>query len=408
VKLVSLALSGFIAGMAGAIWGMASGNWSYQSFDPTMSLVVLSIAIVGGMGRPHGAVLGAFAVFGWPYLVPGANTLAIRLVCAGLLLMVVLLFLPEGLAVVVDRARQRITAWFAAGLPEPFTIQDDEPPLVVENVSLAFEGPFVLQDVNIRVDDREIVGIIGGNGAGKTTLLGCVSGHLEPSHGVIRISGRDVTRLAPEYRPWLGTSRSFQDAALFSGLTVLETVLVALDRTDRSGAIGAAVAAPWVRVAERGKRAEAMELLMHVGLADRADTLVSELSTGTRRLCDVASVIASKPRLVLLDEPAAGIAQREVEALGPVLRSIRDELGAAIVIVEHDIPLVMALCDRVYCLEAGRVIAEGTPVEIGRDPAVIASYLGATEVALQRSAPRAPARTRSTTKARRTLTPGGV
>jgi ABC-type branched-subunit amino acid transport system ATPase component len=343
-------------------------------------------------------------VFGWPYLVPGANTLAIRLICAGLLLMLVLLFLPEGLAALVDRARQRITRWFASGLPEPFTVQDDEPPLAVDGLSIAFEGPPVLQDVSIRVEDGEIVGIIGGNGAGKSTLLACVSGHLEPLEGEIRISGRNVTGLAPEYRPWLGTSRSFQDAALFSGLTVLETVLVALDRTDRSGAISAAIGAPWVRVAERSKRAAATEVLEHLGLGDRAHTLVSELSTGMRRLCDMASVIASRPRLVLLDEPAAGIAQREVEALGPVLRSIRDELGAAIVIVEHDIPLVMSLCDRIYCLDAGRVIAEGTPDEIGRDPAVIASYLGATEVALQRSATRARsrARTRRGDKARRT------
>jgi ABC-type branched-subunit amino acid transport system ATPase component/ABC-type branched-subunit amino acid transport system permease subunit len=396
VKLVALALSGFIAGLAGALWGVASANWSYQSFDATMSLVVLSLAIVGGVNRAHGPILGAFAVFAWPYLVPGANSLAVRLICSGLLLMVVLLFLPEGLVGLLDRLRFRLLERFAAGLPEPFTIDDAAPALVVQQLAIAFDGPNVLDGIDIDVRPGEIVGIIGGNGAGKSTFLGCVSGHLRPGGGTIHICGRDVSGLPPEYRPWLGASRSFQDAALYAGLTVLETVLVTLDRTDRSGLVASAVGAPWARVAERQKRLSAMVVLDRVGLADAAGILVSELSTGMRRLCDLACVIASEPRLVLLDEPAAGVAQREVEALGPLLKSLRDELGCAIVLVEHDIPLVLSTCDRVYCFAGGRVIAEGTPAEISTDPAVIASYLGTSEVAIDRSGTRTRRPVRST------------
>jgi ABC-type branched-subunit amino acid transport system ATPase component len=131
-----------------------------------------------------------------------------------------------------------------------------------------------------------------------------------------------------------------------------------------------------------------MVVLEQIGLADRADSLARELSTGMRRLCDLATVVAAQPRLVLLDEPAAGVAQREVESLGPVLRSIRDELDCAILVVEHDIPFVMSLCDRVYCFEAGQVIAEGTPEQVRNNPAVIASYLGASEIAVERSGTR--------------------
>lgn len=387
-KLLGLALSGFVAGMAGALWGMASMNWSYQSFDPTMSLVMLSIAIVGGVGRCGGAVLGAFAVFGWPYLVPGADNLSVRLISAGLLLMLVLFFLPEGIISLVDRLKDAAIRAIDRGLPEPLTAAPDGHPLVVESLSIKFDGPPVLSAVNLHVGRNEIVGVIGSNGAGKSTFLNCVSGHLRGQEGVIRIAGRDVTDLAPEYRPWLGASRSFQDASLFSGLTVIETVMVALDRTDRSGAIGSAVGAPWVRSAERRKRAEALVVLAKLGLDNRADSLVRELSTGMRRLSDMASVIASRPGLILLDEPTAGLAQREVESLGPALHQVREDLGCSILVVEHDIPFLMSVCDRMYCFEAGQVIAEGTPEEIRNNPSVVASYLGASESAVHRSGPR--------------------
>ena len=164
---------------------------------------------------------------------------------------------------------------------------------------------------------------------------------------------------------------------------------MSLDRADRSGAAGAVVGAPWVRLSERRKRAAAAAVLARVGLSDRSDALTSELSTGMRRLCDLATVIATNPKLVLLDEPTAGIAQREVEQFAPLLRSLRDEIGCSILIVEHDMPLLMSLCDRIYALESGAVIAEGTPEEVRADPRVIASYLGTDTAAIERSGARA-------------------
>jgi ABC-type branched-subunit amino acid transport system ATPase component len=257
--------------------------------------------------------------------------------------------------------------------------------LDARGVSISFGGIHAVRDVSVHVDAGEIVGLIGGNGAGKSTLLNCISGHLRPSSGAIDVNGQKVGDLAAEYRPFLGLTRTFQDARLFPGLTVVETVMVAMDRSDRSGAVGALLGAPWMRAAEVDKRARALEILASFGLEDRADSLTAELSTGMRRVCDLATVVASEPTVVLLDEPTAGLAQREVEAFAPLLRRLRDEHQCSVLLVEHDMPLVMSLCDRVYCLEQGSVIAEGTPAKIRRDPRVIASYLGTNAAAIKRS-----------------------
>jgi ABC-type branched-subunit amino acid transport system ATPase component len=183
--------------------------------------------------------------------------------------------------------------------------------------------------------------------------------------------------LAPEFRSAFGVGRSFQDARLFPGLTVTEVIQVALGHRYRTGMLAAAFRAPWARAAEAASRDAAREMVERLGLTAWSDVPVSDLSTGTRRLCDLAAQAVARPRILLLDEPTAGVAQREVEQFGGVLRTLRDELECAILIVEHDMPLLMGLCDRVYVLEAGRVIAEGTPEEIRVDPLVIASYLGA-------------------------------
>jgi ABC-type branched-subunit amino acid transport system ATPase component len=232
--------------------------------------------------------------------------------------------------------------------------------------------------------------------------MSCVSGHLVPDRGSIEVFGQEVAGLAPEYRPHLSLARTFQDARLYPGLTVLETVLVALDRTDRSGTLAALVSAPWVRLHEGTKRQRAAALLERVGLEGRQHTLVSELSTGMRRLLDIATVIAGAPKLVLLDEPTAGIAQREVEQFAPLLRSLRDELGCSIVVVEHDMPLLLSLCDRVYCLENGAVLTHGTPTEVSTDPRVVASYLGTTPAAVERSTARRPTQRRKARPAKET------
>ncbi len=393
VKVVALALSGFLAGVAGGLWGMGSGSWNFDAFAPSLSLTMLAIVIVGGLGTLNGPILGAFLVFGVPYLISYFDTPGYRAFFSGALLLNVLLFLPGGLAALVETVRTRLLRALETGLPErPFGPVPGAAPLVVEDVSIHFGGIQALAGVSLHVSPGEIVGLIGGNGAGKSTLMNCISGHADADAGTIEVFGQQVAGLPPEYRPTLSLARTFQDARLYPGLSVLETVLVALDRGSRSDTLSSLVAAPWVRLSEKGKRGSALELLTKVGLADRQDALVNELSTGMRRLLDLATVMAARPGLVLLDEPTAGIAQREVEQFAPLLRSLRDDLGCAVVIVEHDMPLLLSLCDRVYCLENGSVIAEGTPQQVRDNPLVIASYLGTDPTAVDRSTAARPRR----------------
>jgi len=235
------------------------------------------------------------------------------------------------------------------------------------------------------VNAGEIVGLIGGNGAGKTTLLNAISGAIAVEQGSITVFGREVAHLSPDLRAHLGIARSFQAARLFPGLTVLETVQVALQANRRVGTLAALISAPWVRFTERATRAQAEEIIENFGLRGWADERTGNLSTGTRRVCDLAAQVAAAPKLLLLDEPTAGVAQRDAEAFGPLIRSIAGRLNCAVLVIEHDMPLLLAISDRIYCMEAGRIIAHGTPVDIAHDPAVIASYLGTSEQAIGRS-----------------------
>jgi ABC-type branched-subunit amino acid transport system ATPase component len=197
--------------------------------------------------------------------------------------------------------------------------------------------------------------------------------------GRVVVGGVDVSQYPPELRATYGLGRSFQQASLFPGLTVTETMQVAMSTQHRAGVLASAASAPWVRAGEGSSRKAVAALLERFGLSAWAGVLTDELSTGTRRICDLAAQVAAGPKILLLDEPTGGVAQREAEAFGPLLRSIRDELGLSVLIVEHDMPLLMGLCDWVYAMDQGRVISEGTPDEVRADPAVIVSYLGTEE-----------------------------
>jgi ABC-type branched-subunit amino acid transport system ATPase component len=212
-----------------------------------------------------------------------------------------------------------------------------------------------------------------------------ISGLLRPDRGSVCVYGHEVAGRPPEVRAGYGLARSFQDASLFAGLTVTETVQVALAHRGNARLLPALLSAPTVRAAERRSRHRAQELVDAFGLGLWADALTVELSTGMRRVCDLMAQVATEPRLLLLDEPTAGVAQREAEAFSPLVRRIRDALDCSVLIVEHDMPLLMGLCDRVYAMEAGRVIAEGTPGQIRSNPSVIASYLGTDTAAITRS-----------------------
>ncbi|HZQ26233.1 MAG TPA: ABC transporter ATP-binding protein [Acidimicrobiales bacterium] len=257
--------------------------------------------------------------------------------------------------------------------------------LVARDISVAYDGFQVLTDVSIDVGPGEIVGLIGPNGAGKTTLFDCLSGFV-PGTGRIWVDGREVTALAPHRRARAGLGRSFQDARLYHSLTVFDTLRVAAETRVRPAPVVLAMAnAPASRRAEAETTALALEHLEVLGLQPYRDKLVRELSTGTRRIVDLAGLLLQGPAVVLLDEPSSGIAQKEVEALRPLLLSLRDRTGCSILLIEHDMPLLLGLADRVYALETGVVIAEGAPDEVVHDPEVVRSYLGTDATAIERS-----------------------
>jgi len=214
--------------------------------------------------------------------------------------------------------------------------------------------------------------------------------------GTVRIHGANVSRSGAARRAREGLGRTFQAARLFPELTVREAVEVALEARGRTGFLSTALFLPQAAARDRRQRAEADELTGFLGLGRYANVRISDLSTGTRRIVELAGLLALDARVLCLDEPTAGVAQRETEAFGPLIKEIRRELGAAMLVIEHDMPLIMSISDRVYCLEIGRVIAEGLPDTVRHDPLVIASYLGVDERAIARSgamstAPAAPA-----------------
>jgi ABC-type branched-subunit amino acid transport system ATPase component len=201
----------------------------------------------------------------------------------------------------------------------------------------------------------------------------------------VELLGRDVTSLDAHRRAQLGLGRTFQAAMLFPELTVREVVGLALEARGPTSFWSTALFLPGSTRLERRRRGEAAELIDFLGLGRYADRVVAELSTGTRRIVELAALLAVAPRVICLDEPTAGVAQREAEAFGPLMKRIQAELDATLVVVEHDLPLILSISDRLYCLEAGHVIAEGTPQEVRSNPRVIASYLGTDERAVLRS-----------------------
>ncbi|HXY27768.1 MAG TPA: ATP-binding cassette domain-containing protein, partial [Acidimicrobiales bacterium] len=256
----------------------------------------------------------------------------------------------------------------------------------VREVTVRFGGNTALDGVSLRAEHGEIVGIIGPNGAGKTTLFDVISGFLRPDSGRVELRGTDVTRRTAATRARLGLGRSFQDSRLFSGLTVRDALAVSLERfTDVGDPFNAVLRLPAQVRTEAAVRRRVDELLDMFGLERFAHSLVSELSTGSRRLVDLAAVVALQPSLILLDEPSSGVAQREVESMVGLLRSVRDRLDATLLVVEHDIAFVAELADRLVAMDRGSVLVSGTPRQVLESPLVGQAFLGSDPLARPRS-----------------------
>ena len=253
-----------------------------------------------------------------------------------------------------------------------------EPVLSASDVSVRFGGIKALDDASIDVRPGEIVGLLGPNGAGKTTLFNVVCGFVRPQTGTIRLNGDDISHLLPYERVAAGLGRTFQRVRMFPNMTVRENLLASQHRRLSSGSFAAMLRLPSWRRDEERAASNVERMLDMIDLRPWEAAYPSQLSFGTMRFLELASVLSLEPGVLLLDEMASGIQQKEVEALGPILRRIRDDTGCAILLIEHDMRLLLGLSERVYALDFGRVIAEGTPDEVTSDPYVLSSYLGRT------------------------------
>jgi branched-chain amino acid transport system ATP-binding protein len=250
--------------------------------------------------------------------------------------------------------------------------------LEVRDLSKFFGGVQAVQNVSFTVAAQEIVGLIGPNGAGKTTCFNLISGLLPPSSGEVHLSGKNMVGLPPYRRARLGLARTFQNIQLFGGMTVLDNVLTGFHLHQQVGVLTALLPLPVVRRAQAEDRRQALELLELVGLAGKEDGPAEALAYGDQRRLEIARALAQAPKLLLMDEPAAGLNPRETEDLMDLMDRL-GSLGITLLVIEHDMTLVMGLCQRIVVLDHGQVIAAGPPREISRNPRVIEAYLGREE-----------------------------
>jgi branched-chain amino acid transport system ATP-binding protein len=247
--------------------------------------------------------------------------------------------------------------------------------LDISGVTVQFGGLTALDDVSLSAAPRQVTGIIGPNGAGKTTLLNATCGFVRPSRGSITFDGHELTGIRPHRLAGLGISRTLQGVGLFGGLSVAENVMIGATTAARAGFWSGLFGLPRSDRDERRLREQAMQALSRVGAADLADNMPDTLAYGLRKRVALARALVGHPRLLLLDEPASGLSEKELPELGGLIKDFADE--ASVVVIEHRMDLMMSVCDTIFVLDFGKLIAAGTPAQVQADPAVTAAYLGA-------------------------------
>lgn len=385
LRTVAFAISAAFAGAAGALFAFLNGYISPDSFTLQTSILFLLALLFGGLGHVAGPVVGSLMLTLLPEILTGLTEY--RLILYGSLLLVSIYWLPSGVVGALTRGRAPAPARAAAA---PSAFREVEPVdraggqrqgpgdlLRVDGLSLAFGGVVALTDVGLAVLERGIHAVIGPNGAGKTTLLNVLSGYYGPDAGTVRLAGIPIGGRAPYAIARLGVGRTFQTAQLFGDLTALENVAVGIVGPRLGSLAGALLGPPGARRREREIERQARALLRELALGDWADRSAEILPAGLRRRLEIARALATRPRLVMLDEPAAGLSPTEIQELDTHLTSLRDRGGPAIVLVEHHMDLVMTVSDWITVLDYGRVIASGTASTVRRDRAVIEAYLGA-------------------------------
>jgi branched-chain amino acid transport system permease protein len=382
-KITIFVIAALLASVSGWLFAHFQRSINPSPFGLKMGIEYLFMTVVGGVGHVWGALTGAFLTkvledqlqVLLPKLIGTSGSFEV--IVFGILLVLMLKFLPQGLWSLVESRlprRQRAVDWTQApdlqARPRPAL---GDRVLEVDTIRKQFGGLTAVKDISFQIHAGQIVGLIGPNGAGKSTTFNLITGVLSKTSGAVRFRGQDISRLASRQISALGMARTFQHVKMIPDMTVLENVALGAHTRGSKGVLSAMLRSN--RAEEQRLFKEAQRQLERIGMGDYLHELAGNLAMGPQRLMEIARALCADPALLLLDEPAAGLRHKEKQALGQVLRQLKAE-GMSILLVEHDMDLVMQICDHLVVMEFGTLLTEGTPEEIQNSPAVRAAYLG--------------------------------